>query len=107
MKSGPVNRDVLAALTRTSVIKKQLRAVANEVRKEARRLAPRETGTLKRGIGVDNVLDDQGQVEFRVGWTHAAWYGALVELGTEDTPARAHLRPAAIKVAGTNGRRPG
>lgn len=107
MQLGPIDRRVIAALSRTPQIKKQLRLVANEIRKEARRLAPKDTGALKRGIGVDNVLGENGQAEFRVGWTGSAFYGGLLELGTEDTPPRPHLRPAAIKVAGTNGRRPG
>lgn len=103
---GQVNRSVLAALSRTTVVKRQMRAVANEIRREARRLAPKDTGALRRGIAVDNVLDDDGQVMFRVGWDRRrAPYGGLVELGTEDTAPRPHLRPAAMKVAGTEGRR--
>jgi HK97 gp10 family phage protein len=105
VRIGRIDPRVVAALTRVPSVKKQMRTVANEVRKDARRLAPRDTGNLRRGIAVDNVLDDKGQVEFRVGWTNRAWYGSLVELGTEDTPPRPHLRPAAIKVGGRTGRR--
>ena len=100
-----ISPEVLAALSRVPEVKKQVRLVANEIRKEARQLAPKDTGNLRRGIAVDNVLDDRGAVEFRVGWTKRAFYGSLVELGTEDTPAQPHLRPAALKVKGSGGGR--
>src|SRR6266508_3487426 len=98
MHMGRIRPEVIVALTRTSEVKKQVRAVANEIRKEARALAPVKTGNLRRNITVDNVLDEEGRVVYRVGWRPEAWYGSLVELGTEDTPARPHLRPAADKV---------
>lgn len=102
--SGRIRPEVLVALTRTTEMKKQVRAVANEIRREARALAPVATGNLRRNIVVDNVLDDEGRVVYRVGWSPKAWYGLLVELGTEDTPARPHLRPAADKVNRALGR---
>ena len=105
MNFGRIRPQAVQALTRTPDVKKQLRVVANEIRKEARRLAPRETGQLKRGMSVDNVLNGNGEVEYRVGWSPGAFYGSLIELGTEDTRAQPHLRPAAIKVAGRAGRR--
>jgi HK97 gp10 family phage protein len=81
-------------------VKKQVRAVAAEIRKIARQKAPKETGALRRGIRVENVYDrETGMVEYHVGWDkRTAFYGALVELGTEDTPARPHLRPAADEI---------
>lgn len=105
MRFGRINPVAVAAATRTPAVKKQMRVVAGEIRKEARRLAPRETGALRRGIAVENVLLPDGQVEWRVGWTRQAFYGSLLETGTEDTPPRPHLRPAAIKVGGREGRR--
>lgn len=105
MDFGRIRPEAVQALTRTRDVKKQMRVVANEIRKEARRLAPKDTGILRRGMSVDNVLGDDGQVEFRVGWSKGAFYGSLIELGTEDSRPQPHLRPAAIKVAGQAGRR--
>lgn len=93
-----IRPEVLVALTRTTEVKKQVRAVANEIRDDARRRAPVKTGNLRRNIFVDNVLDEKGRVIYRVGWRPKAWYGRLVEFGTEDTPAQPHLRPAADRV---------
>lgn len=93
-----VRPEVITALTRVPEVKKQVRAVAAAIRDDARAHAPRDTGALRRSIKVDNVLDDRGRVVFRVGWDkRVAYYGPLVEGGTEDTPARPHLRPAAQK----------
>ena len=99
MRIGQFRPEVLAAVSQAPSVKKQVRAVAAEIRKEARRLAPKDTGNLRKNIAVENVYDrETGLVEYHVGWTKLGWYGALVELGTEDTPARPHLRPAADKV---------
>lgn len=107
MRVGPqrISPQVLAALSRVPQVKKQVRLVAAEIRTEARRLAPKDTGALRRGIAVDNVLDARGAVEFRVGWTPGVFYGPLVEFGTEDTLPQPHLRPAALKVKGSGGGR--
>ena len=94
----PIRRDVLlAAVSQQPQAKKQLRAVANAVRKDARRLAPRKTGDLRRSITVVNHYDPETKtVEYRIGWNPSiAFYGWMVEAGTEDTPAQPHLRPAA------------
>lgn len=109
MKFEPrLSQRVIAALTQTPSVKKQMRVVANEIRREARALAPKDTGALRRGLSVTNVYDPgTGMVEFRVGWSGAGFYGGIVELGSEDTPARPHLRPAARKVGGVAGRRTG
>ena len=100
MRVGPLRPEVIAAVTQAPSVKRQVRLVANEIRKIARQKAPKETGALRRGIQVENVYDRQtGLVEYHVGWNkYTAWYGALVELGTEDTPARPHLRPAADEI---------
>ncbi len=104
MRFGRFRPEVIAALTQTPEVKKQLRRVAGEIRTEARKLAPVDTGNLRRNIAVENVLDPEtGQVEYRVGWTKRAFYGGLVELGTEDEPPRPHLRPAANKVKNSGG----
>lgn len=98
MKFGQFRPEVLAAVSQAPSVKKQVRLVAAEIRKEARRLAPRNTGNLKRNIAVENVYDPKTRmVEYHVGWKKKAWYGGLVELGTEHDPPRPHLRPAADK----------
>ena len=101
MRVGPLRQEVIAAVTQAPSVKKQVRDVANEIRNRARRKAVKETGAMARGIRVENVYDrDTGMVEYHVGWDkRKAFYGPLVELGTEDTPARPHLRPAADEVA--------
>lgn len=100
MEMRGLRREVIAALTQTPEVKRQVRAVAVEVRRLARQKAPVRTGALRRSIRVENVYDrETGRVEYRVGWDkRIAWYGGLVELGTEDTPARPHLRPAADEI---------
>lgn len=100
MRVGRLRDEVIAAVTQAPSVKKQVRAVAAEVRKLARQKAPKETGALRRSIQVENFYDrETGMVEYRVGWNkRIAHYGGLIELGTEDTPARPHLRPAADEI---------
>lgn len=94
----PLRRQLLAALSQVPEVAKQVRAVANDIRRDARHLAPRETGTLARNIQVERVYDhSSGEVSFIVGWGPKAWYGWLVEAGSEDNPPQPHLVPAAIK----------
>lgn len=96
MRFGQFRPEVLAAVSQAPSVKKQVRAVAVEIKKGARRRAKKVTGNLRRNIDVENVYDPKTRmVEYHVGWKKAAWYGPLVELGTEDTPAAPHLRPAA------------
>lgn len=94
---------ILAAVSQQSQAKRQVRALANKVRNDARELAPRQTGALRRSIRVWNYYDPATQmVEYRVGWDRSiAFYGWMVEAGTERTRAQPHLRPAAIKNGGT------
>lgn len=95
MRLTNIRPEAITALTRVPEIKKQVRAVANAIRDDARRRAPRRTGALRRSIKVDNVLDEHGNVVFRVGWDkRIAFYGPMVEFGTEKTRAQPHLRPA-------------
>lgn len=105
MRVGRLRPEVLAAVTQAPSVKKQVRAVADEVRKLARQKAPKETGALKRSLKVENYYDSSTRmVEYRVGWDkRIAFYGPLVELGTEDTPARPHLRPAADEINNRGG----
>lgn len=100
MRTGTINPRVLIALTQTREVQQQTRAVAREIQRRARRMAPRRTGALRRSIRVERERDPATKaIEFWVGWDkRIAWYGALVELGTEDTRARPHLRPAADEI---------
>jgi HK97 gp10 family phage protein len=97
MRVGRFRPEVLAAVSQAPSVKKVVRAAAVEIRKEARRRVPKNTGNLAKNIAIENAYDAAtGLVEYRVGWTkRGGFYGPLVELGTEDTPARPHLRPAA------------
>lgn len=100
MRIGRFRPEVLAAVSQSPSVKKQVRAVAAEIRKRARQKAVKQTGAMAKGLQVENVYDPKtGLVEYHVGWNkYTAWYGPLVELGTEDTPARPHLRPAADEI---------
>ena len=61
---------------------------------EARRLAPRDTGALAEGIGLQPGRIQQGRAVFSVGYGKRQWYGRLVEYGTKFIAARPFLRPA-------------
>jgi HK97 gp10 family phage protein len=103
MRMGKIKRDVLlAAVSQDRTAKKQMRALAVAIRDEARSLAPVQTGALRRSIIVVNAYDPATKtVTYRVGWNPAvAFYGWMVEAGTEDTPPQPHLRPAARKYGG-------
>lgn len=94
----PIRREVLAALSQVPEVTKQSREAANAIRRDARALAPKRTGNLRRNIQVERVYDrNTGSVQFLVGWGPAAWYGLLVESGTVRSAARPHLVPAAIR----------
>jgi HK97 gp10 family phage protein len=74
------------------------RQLAEDIKKDARRLAPKRTGNLRRHIVVEEYTDlDTGIEGYAVGWDDKGWYGWLVENGTEDSAPRPHLLPAAIK----------
>ncbi|MFF3867349.1 HK97-gp10 family putative phage morphogenesis protein [Micromonospora sp. NPDC001898] len=94
----PLRPEVLAALSQVPEVAKATRQVANAIRRDARRLARKQTGNLRKNLQVERVYDPQTRrVKFIVGWGPAAWYGWMVEAGTEDTPPAPHLVPAAIK----------
>lgn len=88
-----ISSAALTALSNSRAVDDRVKAVAEEIRKEAARRAPKESGNLARNIAIEKV---RGTSEYHVGWTKRdGFYGPLVELGTEDTPAQPHLRPAA------------
>lgn len=100
MDVGQFRPEVLAAVSQAPSVKRQVRVVSREIVKIARRRAAKQSGKMARGIRVENVYDrETGMVEDHVGWDkRKAFWGPLVELGTEDTPAQPHLRPAADEV---------
>lgn len=103
----PIRPEVLAALSQLPEVSKQTRAVANAIRRDARALAPKRTGNLRRHIRVERRLNRATrEVSYAVGWDRKAWYGWIVERGTERTRARPHLIPAAI-MNGAVAARPG
>jgi len=67
---------------------------AEIIAEEARRLAPRDTGALAEGIGVQPGRLQQGRAQMNIGPGKAEWYGELVEIGTEKMAAQPYLRPA-------------
>lgn len=92
-----VDARVVAALTQLPEVKRQVRAVANEIREDARAAAPVRTGRLRRSLKVENTFNPATRrVSYRVGWDKSvAYWGPMVELGTRRTRARPHLEPAA------------
>lgn len=93
----PIRRGVLAALSQLPEVSKQTRRVANAIRRDARSLAPKRTGNLRRHIRVERRYDRAtGVVTYAVGWDREAFYGWMVENGTEHSRPRPHLVPAAI-----------
>lgn len=110
MRMGKINsRVLLAAVSQQPKAKRQLRELANKVRDDARRMAPVKTGALRRSLRVQNTYDPVTKtVTYRIGWDkNIAWYGALVEFGTEKQRAKPHLRPAAHRNGGVAPQRGG
>jgi HK97 gp10 family phage protein len=93
----PIRPEVLAALSQLPEVSKQTRQVANAIRRDARALAPKRTGNLRRHIQVERRYDRATRtVSYGVGWDREAFYGWMVENGTEHSRPRPHLVPAAI-----------
>jgi HK97 gp10 family phage protein len=95
---------ILTAVSQQAQARRQVRRLAAKVRDDARIIAPKRTGDLRRSIKVFQGRDRlTGQTEYRIGWDrNIAFYGWMVEAGTEHSQPRPHIRPAAIK----NGGRP-
>lgn len=100
----PTDPRALRELANSEQVQQVCEDVAKAIQRDARRLAPVRTGRLRRGIVIEEITDlSTGLEGFAVGWGDKAWYGQMVEQGTEDTAARPHLVPAAIR----NGAGPG
>lgn len=98
LEDRPSDPRALRELANSAPVQDACRQLAVDIRNDARRLAPKRTGNLRRHIVVEEYTDlDTGVDGYAVGWDDKGWYGWLVENGTEDTPAQPHLVPAAIK----------
>jgi HK97 gp10 family phage protein len=104
MKVSPEPSDPrdLRDIANSDEVQGELRKLAKDIQRDARALAPKETGRLARGIVIEEITDLATGIEgYGVGWNNSAFYGWLVEDGTEDNPPRPHLAPAAIKNGAT------
>ena len=102
MDNRPTSPEALRELANSQQAQDACWDVAKAIQRDARRLAPVKTGTLRRGIVIEEITDlDTGIEGFAVGWSDKAWYGWMVESGTEKEPAKPHLAPAAIKNGAT------
>lgn len=105
LDNRPTDPRALRELANSDQVQDECRKLATDIRNDARRLAPRQTGNLRRHIVIEEYTDLHSGVEgFAVGWDDKAWYGQMVEQGTERTAAQPHLVPAAIRNGAT---RPG
>lgn len=75
-----------------------IRAGSNVVRDEARRLAPIDTGNLKKSIATIRRKGDKNTIQFSVtpskGGKNNGWYAHFLEFGTSKMAASPFLRPA-------------
>jgi HK97 gp10 family phage protein len=100
----PGSEKELREIANSDEIQSELRKLARDIQRDAKYGAPKRTGNLARHIEVEEITDlSTGLEGFAVGWGDKAWYGQMVEDGTEHTVARPHLVPAAIR----NGAGPG
>jgi len=97
MSSPAVQSAILATLSRNKAVTGEVAKSSRLVRDEARRRAPHVTGDLRRSLKSQRYYNPRTrQVEYRVGWDRSiAFYGWMVEAGTEHSAAQPHLRPAA------------
>lgn len=94
----PADPRDLRELANSPEVQDQVKKLALAVRDDARLLAPKRTGNLRRHIEVEQVTDlDTGVDGYVVGWDNDAFYGPFVEAGGERRRPHPHLVPAAIK----------
>lgn len=93
--------DQLAPKVSRNLMRSTIHGVASEIAKEAKRKAPRDTGTLRKAIKAkrrrprtpDKPFSDV-MVEHGRDANHDAFYWRFVEYGTQDQPERPFIRPA-------------
>lgn len=99
MRVGRIRPEVIAALSQVPEVARQVRRTAAEVRDEARRRAPKDSGAGAKSIRVERHYDrSTRKVTYRVAWDREHFYMAFHELGTEKISARPFLRPAADEI---------
>lgn len=84
-----------------NILTSSIRAEASNVQKIAKKLAPKDTGNLKKSIKVKKRrTKNKNSIYFTVGLSFGksskndGWYGRLVEFGTSKTKAQPFFRPA-------------
>lgn len=98
LEKRPSSPEALRELANSEQVQSVCRDVARDIQKDARRLAPKQTGNLRRHIEIEEITDLETGIEgFAVGWGDKGWYGWMVENGTEHKTGRPHLVPAAIR----------
>lgn len=101
MSSPSVQAAIYSALSQNPAVTRQVRRVAAQLRDEARRRAPRDTGAGAKSIRVKRYWDrTTRRVSYRVSWDKDHFYMLFHEVGTENLPARPFLRPAADSLGG-------
>lgn len=75
-------------------VKEAAKAGANVLRDEAATRAPKRSGNLASNIDIEPHRLQVGRAQFNIGFKQTAWYGRLVELGTQFMAAQPFLRPA-------------
>lgn len=101
LASPGVREAIFATLSRDRGVTKEVATVARKVRDEARRNAPKDTGTGAKSIKVERHWDSRTRrVTYRVSWDRSHFYMGFHEFGTLTLPARPFLRPAADAYGG-------
>lgn len=85
---------------RGQILGSAIRASAAVLRKEARRLAPRKSGTLRKSIAVRVNRRERHAVSMTMGLRPDGFYGRFIELGTSTQSAQPFMRPALNAKAG-------
>lgn len=79
---------------RGQVLGSATRAAAAVLRKEARRLAPRDTGVLRKAVAVRTNRRERNAVSLTMGLRPEGFHGIFAEFGTSTQEARPFMRPA-------------
>jgi HK97 gp10 family phage protein len=98
MDDQPTDPQALRELANSAGPQEEAHKCVKAIQRDARTLAPKKTGNLSRHIAIEEITDlDTGVEGYAVGWDDKAFYGWMVENGTERTAAQPHLIPAGIK----------
>jgi HK97 gp10 family phage protein len=96
--------DGLEPAVAKKIVRKAIRVIGNDIRNDARALAPVKTGALRRSIKVRAIRRSRGRMgvivrtgtreELGIENDDKGYYPAVQEYGSETVPARPYLRPA-------------